>query len=97
MKIIIENDVLEYLKSKKINSIRLHKPCTKGSKCCPVMFKIQVELLKRIDSKLDGVKKIVVSNIDVYLDDSIDKNSDYRIFKVLKVPYFPMVIDIEKI
>ena len=70
---------------------------TKTDKITSKELEKQVELLKRIDSKLDGVKKIVVSNIDVYLDDSIDKNSDYRIFKVLKVPCFPMVIDIEKI
>lgn len=53
--------------------------------------------MKKIDRTLLKERKIEVSGIDIYIDTNVDTNRDYRIFKVLKIPFFPMIIDIEEI
>ncbi|MBC2854789.1 MULTISPECIES: hypothetical protein [Cetobacterium] len=40
-------------------------------------------------------RKIIFSGVNVYIDESVPQNKNYKIFKVLKIPFFPMVIDVE--
>lgn len=96
MKIEITQEVLNYLEKKNIKDIKLYLESTKGSKWCPVIFNVQVELLTEIQNKnLGKNRKIIFSGVNVYIDESVPQNKNYKIFKVLKIPFFPMVIDVE--
>lgn len=96
MKIEITQEVLNYLEKKNIKDIKLYLESTKGSKWCPVIFNVQVELLTEVQNKnLGKNRKIIFSGVNVYIDESVPQNKNYKIFKVLKIPFFPMVIDIE--
>lgn len=96
MKIEITQEVLNYLEKKNIKDIRMYLESTKGSKWCPVIFNVQVELLTEIQNKnLGKNRKIIFSGVNVYIDESVPQNKNYKIFKVLKIPFFPMVIDVE--
>ena len=95
MKIEITQEVLNYLEKKNIKDIRMYLESTKGSKWCPVIFNVQVELLTEIQNKnLGKNRKIIFSGVNVYIDESVPQNKNYKIFKVLKIPFFPMVIDV---
>lgn len=96
MKIEITQEVLNYLEKKNIKDIRMYLESTKGSKWCPVIFNVQVELLTEVQNKnLGKNRKIIFSGVNVYIDESVPQNKNYKIFKVLKIPFFPMVIDVE--
>lgn len=96
MKIEITQEVLNYLEKKNIKDIKLYLESTKGSKWCPVIFNVQVELLTEVQNKnLGKNRKIIFSGVNVYIDESVPQNKNYKIFKVLKIPFFPMVIDVE--
>lgn len=96
MKIEITQEVLNYLEKKNIKDIKLYLESTKGSKWCPVIFNVQVELLTEMQNKnLGKNRKIIFSGVNVYIDESVPQNKNYKIFKVLKIPFFPMVIDVE--
>lgn len=96
MKIEITQEVLNYLEKKNIKDIRMYLESTKGSKWCPVIFNVQVELLTEMQNKnLGKNRKIIFSGANVYIDESVPQNKNYKIFKVLKIPFFPMVIDVE--
>ncbi len=96
MKIEITQEVLNYLEKKNIKDIRMYLESTKGSKWCPVIFNVQVELLTEMQNKnLGKNRKIIFSGVNVYIDESVPQNKNYKIFKVLKIPFFPMVIDVE--
>lgn len=96
MKIEITQEVLNYLEKKNIKNIRMYLESTKGSKWCPVIFNVQVELLTEMQNKnLGKNRKIIFSGVNVYIDESVPQNKNYKIFKVLKIPFFPMVIDVE--
>lgn len=96
MKIEITQEVLNYLEKKNIKDIRIYLESTKGSKWCPVIFNVQVELLTEMQNKnLGKNRKIIFSGVNVYIDESVPQNKNYKIFKVLKIPFFPMVIDVE--
>ena len=96
MKIEITQEVLNYLEKKNIKDIKLYLESTKGSKWCPVIFNVQVELLTEIQNKnLGKNRKIIFSGVNIYIDESVPQNKNYKIFKVLKIPFFPMVIDVE--
>lgn len=96
MKIEITQEVLNYLEKKNIKDIRMYLESTKGSKWCPVIFNVQVELLTEVQNKnLGKNRKIIFSGVNVYIDKSVPENKNYKIFKVLKIPFFPMVIDVE--
>lgn len=96
MKIEITQEVLNYLEKKNIKDIKMYLESTKGSKWCPVIFNVQVELLTEMQNKnLGKNRKIIFSGVNVYIDESVPQNKNYKIFKVLKIPFFPMVIDVE--
>lgn len=96
MKVEITQEVLNYLEKKNIKGIRVYLESTKGSKWCPVIFNVQVELLTEMQNKnLGKNRKIIFSGVNVYIDESVPQNKNYKIFKVLKIPFFPMVIDVE--
>lgn len=96
MKIEITQEVLNYLEKKNIKDIRMYLESTKGSKWCPVIFNVQVELLTEMQNKnLGKNRKIIFSGVNVYVDESVPQNKNYKIFKVLKIPFFPMIIDVE--
>ena len=96
MKIEITQEVLNYLEKKNIKDIKMYLESTKGSKWCPVIFNVQVELLTEVQNKnLGKNRKIIFSGVNVYIDESVPQNKNYKIFKVLKIPFFPMVIDVE--
>lgn len=96
MKIEITQEVLNYLEKKNIKDIKMYLESTKGSKWCPVIFNVQVELLTEVQNKnLGKNRKIIFSGVNVYIDKSVPENKNYKIFKVLKIPFFPMVIDVE--
>ena len=96
MKIEITQEVLNYLEKKNIKDIRMYLESTKGSKWCPVIFNVQVELLTEMQNKnLGKNRKIIFSGVNVYIDESVPQNKNYKIFKVLKILFFPMVIDVE--
>lgn len=96
MKIEITQEVLNYLEKKNIKDIRMYLESTKGSKWCPVIFNVQVELLTEMQNKnLGKNRKIIFSGVNVYIDKSVPENKNYKIFKVLKIPFFPMIIDVE--
>lgn len=96
MKIEITQEVLNYLEKKNIKNIRMYLESTKGSKWCPVIFNVQVELLTEMQNKnLGKNRKIIFSGVNVYIDESVPQNKNYKIFKVLKIPFFPMIIDVE--
>lgn len=96
MKIEITQEVLNYLEKKNIKDIKLYLESTKGSKWCPVIFNVQVELLTEVQNKnLGKNRKIIFSGVNIYIDESVPQNKNYKIFKVLKIPFFPMVIDVE--
>lgn len=96
MKIEITQEVLNYLEKKNIKDIKLYLESTKGSKWCPVIFNVQVELLTEVQNKnLGKNRKIIFSGVNVYIDESVPQNKNYKIFKVLKIPFFPMIIDVE--
>lgn len=96
MKIEITQEVLNYLEKKSIKDIKLYLESTKGSKWCPVIFSVQVELLTEAQNKnLGKNRKIIFSGVNIYIDESVPQNKNYKIFKVLKIPFFPMVIDVE--
>lgn len=96
MKIEITQEVLNYLEKKNIKDIRMYLESTKGSKWCPVIFNVQVELLTEMQNKnLGKNRKIIFSGVNVYIDESVPQNKNYKIFKVLKIPFFPMIIDVE--
>lgn len=98
MKIEITQEVLNYLEKKNIKDIRMYLESTKGSKWCPVIFNVQVELLTEMQNKnLGKNRKIIFSGVNVYIDKSVPENKNYKIFKVLKIPFFPMIIDVEEI
>lgn len=98
MKIEITQEVLNYLEKKNIKDIRMYLESTKGSKWCPVIFNVQVELLTEVQNKnLGKNRKIIFSGVNVYIDKSVPENKNYKIFKVLKIPFFPMIIDVEEI
>ena len=98
MKIEITQEVLNYLEKKNIKDIRMYLESTKGSKWCPVIFNVQVELLTEMQNKnLGKNRKIIFSGVNVYIDESVPQNKNYKIFKVLKIPFFPMIIDVEEI
>lgn len=98
MKIEITQEVLNYLEKKNIKDIKMYLESTKGSKWCPVIFNVQVELLTEMQNKnLGKNRKIIFSGVNVYIDKSVPENKNYKIFKVLKIPFFPMIIDVEEI
>lgn len=98
MKIEITQEVLNYLEKKNIKDIKMYLESTKGSKWCPVIFNVQVELLTEVQNKnLGKNRKIIFSGVNVYIDESVPQNKNYKIFKVLKIPFFPMIIDVEEI
>lgn len=98
MKIEITQEVLNYLEKKNIKDIKMYLESTKGSKWCPVIFNVQVELLTEVQNKnLGKNRKIIFSGVNVYIDKSVPENKNYKIFKVLKIPFFPMIIDVEEI
>lgn len=98
MKIEITQEVLNYLEKKNIKDMKMYLESTKGSKWCPVIFNVQVELLTEVQNKnLGKNKKIIFSGVNVYIDESVPQNKNYKIFKVLKIPFFPMIIDVEEI
>lgn len=98
MKIEITQEVLNYLEKKNIKDIKLYLESTKGSKWCPVIFNVQVELLTEVQNKnLGKNRKIIFSGVNVYIDESVPQNKNYKIFKVLKIPFFPMIIDVIEI
>lgn len=96
MNVNISQDVLNYLKEKNVKDIKLYLESTKGSKWCPITFDVQVELLIGEKKQRKG-EKVVYKDINIYIDESVPKNKNYRIFKVLKVPFFPMIIGVEKV
>ena len=98
MKIEITQEVLNYLEKKNIKDMKMYLESTKGSKWCPVIFNVQVELLTEVQNKnLGKNKKIIFSGVNVYIDESVPQNKNYKIFIVLKIPFFPMIIDVEEI
>ena len=98
MKIEITQEVLNFLEKKNIKDIKMYLESTKGSKWCPVIFNVQVELLTEVQNKnLGKNRKIIFSGVNVYIDKSVPENKNYKIFKVLKIPFFPMIIDVEEI
>lgn len=98
MKIEITQEVLNYLEKKNIKDMKMYLESTKGSKWCPVIFNVQVELLTEVQNKnLGKNRKIIFSGVNVYIDESVPQNKNYKIFKVLKIPFFPMIIDVEEI
>lgn len=98
MKIEITQEVLNYLEKKNIKDMKMYLESTKGSKWCPVIFNVQVELLTEVQNKnLGKNRKIIFSGVNVYIDKSVPENKNYKIFKVLKIPFFPMIIDVEEI
>lgn len=60
------------------------------------MPEVQVELLKH---SISIENKIVIEqdNLKIYVDSVLQKNSGFYIYKVIRIPFFPMVIGIEKI
>lgn len=96
MKIEITQEVLNYLEKKNIKDIKLYLESTKGSKWCPVIFNVQVELLTETQNKnLGKNRKIIFGGVNIYIDESVPQNKNYKIFKVLEIPFFLMVIDVE--
>lgn len=97
MRIEIEKEVIEYLKEKGIYNIKLSKRESKGSKWCPVIFQVQVELIKNLKDEHKKMEKVNVEGIEVFVERTVPKENDYKIFKTLKIPFLPMIIEAEKI
>lgn len=96
MNIVFQKEVLNYLKEKNIKEIFIHQEGPKGSKWCPIMPEVQVELLK---NSISIENKLVVEqdNLKIYIDSVLQKIPGFYIYKVIKIPFFPMIIGIEKI
>ncbi len=95
MKILIEDNVKKYLKgkNKKILEIAYDEP--KGC-CTPYTPTVQVTTFKEYPNK-KNYKSFPVEEFTVFVESSLLEENGFRVYSQLKLPFLPMVIEIEKL
>lgn len=95
MEISIEENVKKYLikKEKLILEITYDDP--KGC-CTPYTPAVQVKAFKEYPNK-NNYKSFQVDEFSVFLENSLLEEKGFRVYSQVKLPFLPMVIEIEKL
>ncbi|WP_320047202.1 hypothetical protein [uncultured Ilyobacter sp.] len=95
MKILIEEDVKNYLRKKEKLILEIAYDEPKGC-CIPYTPAVQLNTFKEYSNK-NRYKSFQVDEFTIFVENSLLEEKGFRVYSQVKLPFLPVVIEIEKL